>query len=59
MGENDQSNGRHKRRSATLLLKGFSSAPALAKVTAGISYLADKVYDAHQAEHRQLQTFRE
>ena len=53
-GENDQNSGRHKRRSATLLTMGFSSALAVTKANAGFFCLVDQIYGVHQAEHRQL-----
>lgn len=54
MGENDQNTGRRKRRSATLLMKEFSSAPAVARAIAGFFCLVARVSDVNQAEHRQL-----
>ena len=54
MGENDQSNDRHKRRSATLSTKGFSSAPGVAKAIEEFFYLVGRAYGARQAEHQQL-----
>lgn len=55
MGENGQNNGRHKRRSATLSMKGFFSAPVVTKAIAGFFCLAAlRIYDANQAEHRRL-----